>query len=343
MTRTVIGWPAYKTAKANPYQALLYKAVASSEVEVVECTFRALLSAQRGSVLHLHWPDAFIANAALPAAILRLFALRCLALWCALRGVAWVWTAHNLNRPMQRHAEWMAVLFWPWFLSRISGIIYLSAASQQAAEATYPRLRSIPHVCTPHGAYEVPDTRNARTNRTEILFFGGVSRYKRVGDLIRAFGELDDADLHLRIAGAVSRQDPDPDVDAALAALPEPMLANLTLEDRFLSEEALAHRVRAARLVVLPLVGVQNSGTALYALSCHRPVLVPRLLVFEELSTQVGAGWVYFFDNQVTASDLARTLADVDDRRFGAPDLSAFDWSGIAAQTRALFEKAASE
>lgn len=341
MTLTVIGWPAYRTAANNPYQALLYEAVADADVEVIECTLRVLLTAPRGSVLHLHWPDAFIANASRPLAMVKLCALRCLAIWCALRGVAWIWTAHNLQRPSQRHAALMAQFFWPWFLQSLSGIIYLSQASRKAAEAAYPDLRGLPNICTPHGIYPVPETRNAKTNRTELLFFGGISRYKRVGGLVRAFTSLADQDLHLRIAGATSARDPDPGLKEALADLPVEMEANVTIEDRFLSEEALAHRVRSASLIVLPFVAVQNSGTVLYALSCHRPVLVPRLPAFEELSAKVGPGWVYFFDGTLDAADLGRTLDAFAAQSPKEPDLSAFAWPTIGAKTRAFFSEVA--
>ena len=343
MTRplTVIAWPAFKTAAANPYQSLLYQAVAQNDVHVVECTLRALFTAPRGSVLHLHWPDAFIANASLPIALLKLIALRILALWSVLRGVAWVWTAHNLHRPGQRHSTLMAWFFWPWFVKTLSGVLYLTHASQAAVEAAYPHLKGVPNAVTPHGTYSVSETRMTQTNRTELLFFGGVSRYKRVGDLVRAFGKLDRPDVHLRIAGARSGADPDPDVGTALDQLAPPLRANVTVEDTYLSAEGLTYRVRAARIIVLPLVAVQNSGTALYALSCHRPILVPRLPAFEELSTQVGPGWVHMFDGTLTASDIEDTLDLLDKVPAGSPDLTCLAWPEIGALTASFFKEIA--
>lgn len=332
----VIGWPAGKTQADNPYQALLYGAVQACGSPVVECTLRALLTAPRGSVLHLHWPDAFVSRGAIGWAVIRLLALRLLALWCALRGVAWVWTAHNYRRPTQRHATFLARAFWPWFLNRIDGIIYLTAASRNVLRAAAPRLDHIPNVLTRHGSYRVPPAAAPQPNRIEILFFGGVSPYKRVGDLVRAFVSLDRADLHLRIAGASSSADPDADASAALARVPAHLRPAITREDRFLDDAELAARLHAARLVVLPLAAVQNSGSALYALSAARPVLVPDLPPFRELREAVGDRWVHLFQGKLSGDDIARALAFAPR---GAPDLRAFAWPGIAAQTVALYRK----
>ena len=335
----VIGWPAFKTADANPYQALLYEAVQQAGTPVVECTLRALLTAPRGTVLHLHWPDAFIANAPLPRAVIKLFALRLLAFWSVLRGIAWVWTAHNLQRPTQRHAWLLDQAFWPWFAKTLSGILYLTEASRHAAEHRFPHLATIPSAITPHGIYPVAMPTSPPTNRTELLFFGGVSPYKRVGDLIRAFVALDAADVHLRIAGASSAAHRDHDATAALAELPAHLRTNVTREDHFLSPEDLAARVHAAKLVVLPFVAVQNSGSVLYALSCGRPILVPDLPVFRDLRAQAGADWVHLFDGTLTAADLSTTLSALRTNADEKPDLSAFAWPEIGAQTAAFFTR----
>ena len=338
MTRAVqvIGWPAFKTADTNPYQALLYRAVAPHDVQVVECTLSALVSAPRGAILHLHWPDAFVANATLPIAVLKLLALRLLAFWCAARGVLWVWTAHNLQRPTQRHATLLNALFWPWFVHRLHAVLYLSKASRQTAEARFPALANRPSAITPHGRYPVPPCARVAQNRTELLFFGGVSPYKRVGDLVRAFADLDRPDLHLRISGATSRSQPDTDVTAALAGVQPHLKDSVTREDMFLSDTELAARVHAARLVVLPFAAVQNSGSVLYALSCNRPVLVPNLPPFQDLRAGVGATWVHLFDGPLTASDLQSALEIAPE---GAPDLTAFAWPAIGAQTAAFLKQ----
>ncbi len=339
MTQTaplVIGWPAFKTRAANPYQELLYEAVEAQGLTVIECTFPALLTAPRGTVLHLHWPDAFVANATLPVALAKLIALRALAIWCALRGVPWVWTAHNLQRPTQRHARLLDAVFWPWFVTTLSGVLYLTAASRAQAEARFPVLATVPNAITPHGFYPVPAAQSASSNREELLFFGGVSPYKRVGDLIRAFAALSRPDLHLRIVGATSARQPDPDVPQALNALPDALKDSVTREDRFLSDAELAARVHAARLVVLPFTAVQNSGSALYALSCRRLVLVPDLPPFRELRAQVGPDWVHLFQGQLTAKDLQTALEKTPQ---SLPDLTAFSWPAIGAQTAAFLQE----
>ena len=157
-----------------------------------------------------------------------------------------------------------------------------------------------------------------------------------MGDLVRAFADLDRPDLHLRISGATSRSQPDTDVTAALAGVQPHLKDSVTREDMFLSDTELAARVHAARLVVLPFAAVQNSGSVLYALSCNRPVLVPNLPPYPDLRAGVGGTRVHLFDGPLPASDLQSAL---DIAPEGAPDLTDFAWPAIGAQTAAFLKQ----
>jgi beta-1,4-mannosyltransferase len=78
---------------------------------------------------------------------------------------------------------------------------------------------------------------------------------------------------------------------------------------------------------VLPYTEMHNSGGALTTLSLGRPVLLPANPVNERLSAEVGEGWVYQYDGELTADVLAETLDAVEQRGpIDPPRLDARDW-----------------
>jgi glycosyltransferase involved in cell wall biosynthesis len=100
----------------------------------------------------------------------------------------------------------------------------------------------------------------------------------------------------------------------------------------------LATWLRAADVVVLPYSRIQNSGSAILALSADRPVVVPAIGAMTELRQQVGSNWVYTFEGDLTAEvldDVAAWLRDAD--RGESPDLSGLAWPAIATQTLAAY------
>ncbi len=61
--------------------------------------------------------------------------------------------------------------------------------------------------------------------------------------------------------------------------------------------------------MVLPYREMHNSGAALTALSLNRPVLVPDNEVNRELAEEVGPGWVFRYDGELTGRHLLDALA----------------------------------
>jgi hypothetical protein len=73
---------------------------------------------------------------------------------------------------------------------------------------------------------------------------------------------------------------------------------------------------------------MHNSGGALTALSLGRPVLVPANEVNRLLSAEMGEGWVYQFEGELTSKALADTLAEVEGRVVGElPNLARREWT----------------
>lgn len=348
MTLRVIAWPKSKNAATNPFQALLYRAVEiQAGVEVEE--FRPsqmILPGQR--LLHIHWPDVFLATARGWRFWAKLAFLRMLCAVAFVRGVPVVWTAHNIKRSGQRNSDRLDRFFWPWFSHRVDAIIFMTSASKLKAEAQFPNWKSIPTAVIPHGHYRpvIDAARNLTTvsrppcSAGNLLFFGSITRYKNAFKLLQAFLGLPADTAHLSILGKMSGASPDEKLLDLLANLPPERLAEVVYEDRFLEDAELVAAIRDTDLVVFPYSDVLNSGAAIFALSVGRPILASDNALFRELQGQVGPDWVRLIEGDLDAAQLSAALeqARALNASGAAPDLSAFEWDRIAAQTVEFYD-----
>jgi beta-1,4-mannosyltransferase len=342
---SILAWPARKNADRNPYQLLLYDAIErETGRRVVELSPRALLGRTAPYVLHLHWPDVFLAAGRGWRFWPRYAALRATVLVARARRTPVVWTVHNLRRDGQRNAARLERHFWPWFLRRIDGVIYLTEASADRAAASEPRLRDKRSVVIPHGHYRPvlgpgPADAAEPDGVPTVLFFGTITRYKNAAALLRAFVELPAGTARLVVCGEMSRAVPDEEFVELLASLPEHRRQDISYDDRFLSDESLARTIRGADVVAFPYRDVVSSGAAIYALSCGRPILTSDADPFRELRQLVGEQWVWPVAGELSGSDLEDALARGRElrRRGLQPDLSALDWTDIAHRTAEFF------
>lgn len=338
----VVAWPARKNAGTNPYQRLLYDAVAAGGVEVEEFSPRAVTRLGRGDVLHLHWPDGFLAAGEGWRFWPRLGLLRVILTFVSLRGGRVVWTAHNLRRATQRNGDRLDRYFWSWFLRSLDGVIFMSETSRTRAVASEPDLGGVPTAVIPHGHYRpLLGALQAPPNPSEsgpvvALFFGSITSYKKVYRLLSAMVQLpEDSDVELRVLGKPSSREPDEIFDEALAHLSDVDRRRIVVRPEFIPEDELYREIAACDLVVLPYGEVENSGSAVLALSVGRPVLGSNSSVFLALRDQVGADWVTTFDEELTGEALATHVVHARRLRLTGrvPDLHAMDWDVVAGST----------
>jgi hypothetical protein len=110
---------------------------------------------------------------------------------------------------------------------------------------------------------------------------------------------------------------------------------------KFLPDAELVDIVSAAELVVLPYREMHNSGGVLTSLSLDRPVLVPSNEVTERLAVEVGDGWVWRYDGELTPEVLLDTLERVRfSTRSERPDLSGREWADAGAAHLAAYRRA---
>jgi glycosyltransferase involved in cell wall biosynthesis len=339
----VMALPAFCNRKINPYNALLYSAVARVGAVVVEVSPRNVLC-RRHDVVHVHWPEYFFdapglgrALAKSAATVLVLSALR----FC---NVRLVWTIHNLRGHEQWHPR-LSAKMWRWFVRRVDGYIALTPTGRDEAIKRYPELCGRPSFVIPHGHYrdEYPDCMSREAARTAlglppdapvVGFFGTIRPYKNVPAMVAAFRQVPDADWRLVVAGKPVM--PEIKTEIEQAAKND---RRIRVDLDFVPPERVQVYLRAADLIVFPYLDILNSGSAMLALSFDRPILVPERGAMAELRETVGAEWVQTYrgdlrpDLLIEAMAWATTAPRDADRLFRQ-----LDWDAIGRQTLLAYQ-----
>jgi glycosyltransferase involved in cell wall biosynthesis len=297
-------------------------------------------------VLHLHWPEYYIAHRNPSKAYVGSVLLLLLVSWCRWRGAKVIWTVHNLGSH-NRTRPLAEGLFWKILTSRLDGYISLNRVGEELIPRRFPALARLPYAVIPHGHYrgvypEVATQEEARRRlkipqqKPLFLFFGSISGYKGIPRLVETFQALGDSEVLLCIAGSPARKDieqllreksrEDPRIRIHLSRVPT-------------SEVGLYFA--ASDVVVLPFSDIFNSGSAMLALSFDRPLLVPALGAMSELEQAVGKEWVRTYQGILTTRDLEQAMDwALHTKRPGPAPLEPFDWDGLAADTLRFYSAA---
>ncbi len=327
----------------NPYGDLLYRDMAGLGVQVEDFSFWRVLG-RKYDLFHLHWPEYYL-NLSPQKALLGAFAVLGANAWLRMRGTRIVWTIHNLRSHAQAYPR-LERWFWKVFTRLLDGYVSMSHSCCEWVEDNLPALHQVESAEIPHGhyrsAYASPigtvDARRAlglHAERTVLLFFGGVSPYKNVPHLIGTFRDADLAEATLLVAG---RPDTDKYRQKVIAAAGDDPGVRLDL--RSIPREEVPLLFAAADLVVLPFKDIMHSGSAMLALSCNRPVLVPARGALPELQDRVGTEWVRTYSGELTSTilrDAVRWAREV--HRASRPDLSSFEWTPIVEATVGLYSR----
>lgn len=339
----VVAVPAYRNRATNPYNALLYAAVGRTGVRVEEVSPWRLLRAGY-DVLHVHWPEYLFDAPRFGLALLRGLLFVAAIRWARWTGAKIVWTVHNVRAHEPWHARW-GERMWRWFARRTDGYIALTPGGRRAALERFPTLDGRPGFVIPHGDYReaYPNEVSRAAARAAlglpaaarvVCFFGAVRPYKNVPALVAAFRGVPGADWRLVVAGKPAT----PELGAEVAARATGD-GRVRLDLGFVPNERVQLFLRAADLLVFPYREIQNSGSALLALSFDRPVLVPERGAMAELREAVGAEWVRTYGGELDAAALMAAMAWAEATpRDGARLRRALDWEAIARETVRAYE-----
>lgn len=339
----ILAQPGIGIGDLNPYTKLLYEQIQELGHKVDDFKFSRAFR-KKYDILHFHWPEYFIGHTSPLKAYAGSALILAAVIWARARGSKVVWTAHNLashanRRPNAENGFWRA------FSILLNGYIALSERSQAEAQRYHPELRKLPGFVIAHGHYRgtypknisksvARDWLNIPRAAKVICFFGSLSEYKGVADLVAKFKELDDEELVLVIAG---EDDGNSKTDWLQEARTDP---RIHLHIGFVPARQVQFYLLAADLAALPFREVWNSGSALLALSFDRPILVPARSAFLELEERVGNQWVRMYAGGLTTHALKDGIEwSCRPRSPKYAPLEAFEWPAIAQQTLAAYEQ----
>ena len=167
-----------------------------------------------------------------------------------------------------------------------------------------------------------------------ILAFGLIRPYKGTDVLLRAFRELEGAELW--VVG-MPRMPMEP-----LRELAAQAGGTVRFIDRFVTDPEIPAFMRRADVVVLPYRNIEQSGVLYTALAFGRPLVLSDVGGFPEIAAQGAAVTVPPEDPDGLARELARLLAEpTERRRLASAALAAaqgrYSWDRIGRETAALY------
>lgn len=280
----------------------------------------------RYEIFHVHWPEFLMRHPQRGIARLKRILFRLLLLKLRVTRVPIVRTLHNLKAHVEGGREQPLLQR---LERQVAHIIILNEATPVPADT--------PFTLIPHGHYldlskelDLPSSLKGT-----ILFFGLIRPYKGVDALVRAFQELEDPALRLRLVGRVFQADLRNMIERA--SRDDPRISYLL---EYVDDDVLTREISQAELVVLPYREMHNSGAVLRALSLSRAVLVPWSESNVALSHEVGPGWLHMYRQSLSSELLNQTIDENRRVQQPAPQLSKRAWCDIGSLHREVFHEA---
>lgn len=336
--------------RANPYGALLARAMAGIRVELVagqaEEFSEAWVRANQGvvDVLHLNWPHILYDAPDLAGRVARASELVSNLALARSLGYKIVWTVHNLY-PHESASPELDRLMRLALTHLCTALIVHCNQARRLVQRHFHRTQNL--FTIPHGhfidAYPNSLSRSAARQQLGIseenfvyLFFGNVRPYKGCELLLETFTRLSGERLTLLLAAKVYNEYGDRFVETARRADPRVIVA----PSRFFTNEEFQRYFNAADVAVLPFVDVLTSGSTITALSFGTPVIVPRVGCLPELVDEhVGILYEKQQPGALEAAMVAMQGRDLSTTRQAAYARAlSLDWRMIAQKTLAAYQ-----
>lgn len=320
--------PAWRQT-SNRFTQLFSEAVQQSGWTVREFSWgwRGLFSPR---VVLIHWPGELFTPSSLAERAKAIYKLALLHFSRRVLRTRIVWLVHETHpHDDDQKVRWSTRSF----LSALDGTIYLSHASRGVSLSDMPELATIPALVTRHGHYRedletAAQPRSTPGERLELVYFGQIRPYKNLDGLIRAASRLSADAIRIRIIGWSK----DPAFTRELETLAKDAPAiSLDIRDALVPQADLEDAINTSDGVVLPYRNILNSGAALLALSCNRPVLAPRLGSLPELQDEIGSDWISLYDGDISESHLLSFGDSLHKARRDVADMPLYEWPLVGA------------
>jgi glycosyltransferase involved in cell wall biosynthesis len=218
---------------------------------------------------------------------------------------------HEPEPALTRLQGWSQRRFW----SGAAAVLFHSAAERDAFVRTVridpgPRLRIIDHHASfrpaSYATHEEARRRLGVAGDARIaLCIGFFGPHKGFDRAIRAFAAADlRSDAQLYIVGSILHESAAVDVHVAQLRLQASLVANVTLVERYVSDEEFDLWLLASDVVILPYRTISSSSVAARARVLRRPVIATKA---GGLAEQLGADAVLVdHDDELAAALIAR-------------------------------------
>lgn len=300
----------------------------------------------RPDYIHFDWITKYYVgrNAAITA-LKVLCLLLDLILVTRICRVRLLWSLHNLQPHDCESPAWLDRAMHRVFARHSLWIRLFSESSQQRAcdllGISPQKVRVLPEASFV-GYYPDEVTEEAARLKLDLpprarvlLWQGSIRPYKGIEELIRCFRDVPEPEWRLLIAGRPYHEEYARTIAAAAAGDPR-----ILVHDRFIPETELQCYYRAADVVVLPYVRVENSGSLLVAMGFARPVIAPALgVICERLRTQPSL--VYTPGQLGSALERLRSISLAELRRMGAEnrtEVTRYRWDDFPRLVAAEWE-----
>lgn len=343
----------------NPYQDLLYSSLdrrlqityltpavgnTISLFTVIPSTMFRLIGLRLSGnrLIHIHWVYPFYVSKRVPLnkQLTYLYISLFLGLLSVLRYKV-IWTVHNVvpQQPVSSNDQKLMQK-----LANIAAVKIVHSGAvlsqMQALDISTQHSKVIP-IGSYQGIYsDNISSKDARKklgitqNEFVVLFFGTISRYKGVEDLIAAFPALGLPNARLLIVGRCMDK-------SLLRSLQQSTRhPKIDLYEGFVPDDKVATYFKASDIVCLPFRNITTSSSILLALAFAKPVIAPRLGTLNDLPSSVG----YFYKvdepnalvaNLKLAANNADDLASIGSN--GKAYSDTLTWDKIAAQTEKIY------
>lgn len=292
MTKKILFLP--DAGHLNPFQQQLMRFLQSHGLEVCTAPSRRFFATWRAvrqhrpDIVYFDWIQSFVIGRNLPVTLLKCFTFALEILYLTkIRRIPVLHTLHNLRNHAKRQVG-IERRMYRFFLRHCTRIRVYSPTTIIKAR----RLFGIP---TDHFRviqdvpfhYFYPNNSGFAESRQHLgmdesafmyLFLGMVKPYKGLETLIAAFGQLNDPQSRLVIAGTSDSPEYARQIQYLAGGDPR-----ITYQNQFVAIENVQYYLNAAQVVVLPFRNVEHSGSMDLALSFGKPVISLETQFFAKL------------------------------------------------------------